>query len=490
MTANPVDGRLSLTLVAPSEDAVVAEILFSLEQGVRSVRIGPGGDPAEAVVARLASAGATFRLHVEGGKSPPPAGLTPLPADEAADLVVRLETDGEALSAALMGLLDLPRGRVIAAHTDRSGLSLPLFLVSIPKSGTHLLMELARALGYRNGEAPDGGFESGTWYYLEYSNSHTAAPDFFIDTVRRSPFGNRQHPFPVSPTLFIYRHPLDILVSEASYYHRPGKTVFSGYLSHLSFEERLLRLVDDPWLMGSLRDRVGKFAAWLDFGSVIPLAFEELVGAAGASDPALQRRALWSVLLKLQVAGDVDTVAASIFNPHSATFEKGTIGRHRESMTPAAWQAVGRLNPDFMAVFGYDQGREGSPMPRRAEEFRHRPLLLEKSGDQGQPVLIEQNFLGWNLVRFRGSYVGVPLDRGPFDLAAMPVAELASLPSGSSPAALRSRIASLKMEAEARTVLHREVVATIKQVLRAAVARRLSWRWWWDRLVRCPDRKG
>jgi hypothetical protein len=90
------------------------------------------------------------------------------------------------------------------------------------------------------------------WYCLESSNTHTSAHHLFLDIVHRSHFGNRLHPFPKSPVIFIYRNPLDIVVSEANYYHEDGKTAFSGYLNHLCFEERLIRLIDDPWLLGTI----------------------------------------------------------------------------------------------------------------------------------------------------------------------------------------------------------------------------------------------
>ena len=141
-------------------------------------------------------------------------------------------------------------------------------------AGTHLLIELARAFGYLPGEEAPANPIAGAWHYLEFTNSHTAAPDFFIDTVRRQPHGNRAHPFPHHPSLFIYRNPLDIVTSEANYYQEDGSTVFAGYLDALDYDQRLLRLIDDPWLMGSVRDRVGKFAAWLEFGSVIPVSFD------------------------------------------------------------------------------------------------------------------------------------------------------------------------------------------------------------------------
>lgn len=100
---------------------------------------------------------------------------------------------------------------------------------------------------------------------------------------RRSPFGNRHHPFTTSPAPFIYRNPLDILVSKANYYHRDGNAAFSGYLQGRSFEERLPVLIDDPWLFGSIRDRIVGFVPWLA-PNVIPVSFEELVGARGGGD--------------------------------------------------------------------------------------------------------------------------------------------------------------------------------------------------------------
>ncbi len=421
--------RLSLSLANSCAEAFADQIHAHVAQGARDIRIGPWCGLAEPLLARLGAMGVDLRLGVEGLNRELPANCTPLPDAAEAQVIVRLETDGDALAQALMALVDLPRGHVVAARTVRHGLSMPLFLISIPKSGTHLLIELARGLGYADGMEHDGDVCPGAWYYLEYSNSHTAAPDFFVDTVRRSPFGNRHHRFLTSPALFIYRHPYDILVSEANYYHRPGKTSFGGYLRHLDFEQRLLRLIGDPWLMGTLRDRVGKFAAWLDVANVLPLSFEELVGAAGHSNPELQRRALWSVMLKLQIGGEVEHLARVIFNPHSATFETGVIGRHREVMTDAAWDAVGRLNPDYLQVFGYSGDRNGAPVSARIDEFRRRPLLLERPVNARVPILVEQDYKGWNLVRFEGRYYAFSLSEGPQDLSAMTAAELAAAPS-------------------------------------------------------------
>ena len=168
------------------------------------------------------------------------------------DATLLFYPEAKSLAACLLDYLDLETGTIVAPMTGYSFRNKPLFVISIPKSGTHLLLELVRAFGYGDGVVCPEEPKPGLWYCLESSNTHTSAHHFFLDTVHRSHFGNRLHPFPKSPVIFIYRNPLDIVVSEANYYHEDGKTAFSGYLNHLCFEERLIRLIDDPWLLGTI----------------------------------------------------------------------------------------------------------------------------------------------------------------------------------------------------------------------------------------------
>ena len=140
------------------------------------------------------------------------------------------------VSRELMKYLSFKNCTIIAPKTDRYYKNNPLFLISIPKAGTHLLYRLAEAFGYTPEVELINVEQPGSWYCLTHSNSHTIAKDFFIEETKKQPFGNRQHPFLNSPALFIYRHPLDILISEANYYHRHDNSSFSGYLSSLSHE--------------------------------------------------------------------------------------------------------------------------------------------------------------------------------------------------------------------------------------------------------------
>ena len=92
------------------------------------------------------------------------------------------------------------------------------------------------------------------------------------------------------------------------YYHRDGKAAFAGYFSGLGPEERLLRLIDDPWLLGTARDRIGAFLPWLGLPNVVPVSFEELVGPRGGGDAEQQSRVIWSIQLKLHVPGAPDSI--------------------------------------------------------------------------------------------------------------------------------------------------------------------------------------
>jgi hypothetical protein len=388
-----------IEFVTPTQDAFTAAISHAIGRGAQRIVFADTTELSQSVAAVIGR-----RLP---GFVVPPGAVAP-PGD-AQTVAVLGETDGEKLSAALMAYVDRPSITIIAPVTDRFWNRRSLFLISIPKSGTHMLTELAQAFGFGTGGICPANAVPGRWHFLEFTNSHTAAPDFFIDTVRRAPHGNRAHPFPHHPALFIYRNPLDIVASEANYYHEDGKTAFAGYLNHLTYEERLLRLINDPWLLGSIRERVGKFAAWLDFGSVIPVSFEELVGPRGGGDEQVQLDLVWSLMLRLHVPGNPVEIARKVFNPDSPTFREGRIGGHERRFTPAAWDKIKTLPQDFMHVFGYDKNPESGPwFPSRAAEFRRRVPRYSKADPGDTAFIVKQAFLGHDIWYWREHFWALP----------------------------------------------------------------------------------
>jgi len=374
MTAIP---SRSLAFVESNPDAYIDAIWNAVQNGARTVRIAPASVDS-------------VRLHdILRAKLPPeievvalaeiPAELTLRPTREETPTIYALfPQEGKHLPALLLQFLDWQGGWLIAPKTKRFYAESPLFLVSIPNAGAHLSCQLARRMGYRDGIELTGPAKPAHWYCLEYSNLHTSAPDFFIDSARRDPLGNRAHPFPRTPTLFIYRNPLDILVAEANSYNEGGKGTLHGYLSELSFDERLKRLLFDPWLLGSIRDRVGKFLAWLDFPNIVPLSYEELIGARGGGDDQVRESLIWSIQLKLQIPGHPGQIGEAILEEDSPTINKDSIGSYRKALTRRVFDEFSNLDQDFMELLGYagcDMGHTPFP-PARAGEFRRRSLKL------------------------------------------------------------------------------------------------------------------
>jgi hypothetical protein len=346
-------------------------------------------------------------------------------------IIIFTDQDEALLASQLLSCLDLKNVAVIAPITERHFSKKPLFIVSIPKGGTHLLYELANALGYDAGiELPDFPNPK-TWYCVEYSNSHTVARDFFVDTVRRSPFGNRHHPILQSPVLFGYRHPLDILVSEAHYYSREGKTAFAGYFNEATFEERLNILANDEWLLGSLRERIGGFLPWLQFPNVIPASFEELVGKEGGGSIEAQRRLIWSIMLKLQVDGAVSDVASKVFNKQSATFRDGAIGAYKAQLSKDLQIKLRNECQDVIEGFGYSPQLR-SIMPLNPGVFQGRPLKYVRENFDNMPITVEPDFIGFNLVRYARKFYAVPITVGNFSIEKATPEIIARIPSSDS----------------------------------------------------------
>jgi len=356
-----------------------------------------------------------------------PDDVLPHPNDLEVEVVFIFTIDSEILASMLMDYLDDTKAFIVAPITENYFKKKSLFLISIPKSGTHLLYELVQSFGYNPGVVCPEEPLPGSWYCVEYSNSHTAARDFFIERVRRSPFGMRDHLFMRSPALFIYRNPLDILVSEANYYHKDGKTPFAGYLSKYPFKERLLKLIDDPWLLGSIRDRIGKFIAWLDFPNVIPVSFEELIGQNGGGDVGDQTRLIWSLQLKLNIPGKPAEFGCKIFSKESDTFHEGQIGTYMSHFTTSSYNKFYSLPQDFMDFLGFStkDKDEQIKISRRADEFRLRPLVYSKVNFDNTPITVLPDFLDYNIVKYKGFFYGVSHRFGPRDLTKLKGDELA-----------------------------------------------------------------
>jgi len=364
----------------------------------------------------------------------------PIVSTNEVDVVLLIGGTAEQISTALLDYVDEQRLTIVASVTDRYWQNLPLYLISIPKAGTHLLFQLAKALGYRAGGPNPPQPAGGHWYYLLNSNAHTHVSEFFRDELQKAPFGNRAHPFMRSPALFNYRNPLDVLVSEANYWRTDGNSPLYVLLSQLTFDECIDHLIDDAWLLGTIRDRISAFAAWLDCSNIIPVSFEEMVGDAGGGSEENLKLLIWSIQLKLHVPGIPGSIRDRMSSQSSATFREGRINAWRQKLSASARRRFETLPQDFMVKFGYN-ARDDAIVPAHVDVYRRRPLHLSTVSHDNVPFLVEANYLGCNLIAYQGKYFGVKIAEGDLDLARLSAEQLSAFPTASDLVGLRALIA-------------------------------------------------
>lgn len=329
-------------------------------------------------------------------------------------IVVISASSSDAISAKLLSLIVALEITVVVIKNEDFIEKRPVFLVSIPKAGTHLAAGLLELFGYHFNPQFDHTLAAGSYYNLEYSNTHTVAKDFFVDTVRRSVFGNRAHPFRSAVTLLVYRHPLDILVSEANYYGKKNNTVFGGAFSEMNLHERIEFLLEDEFLLGKFFHRLASFIPWLYFPNVLPVSFEELVGEEGGGSEELQSRVVWALMLKLCVSGSVAEFKRKIFRRESATFVKGQIGAWKNILDKSLIEKCFVENKKIFESYGYDVR---DTFPNR-EVINSRlwkaPAVMEHI--QIPPIAVEFDYLGFNLVSYKQAYFAIPTEIGAVSL--------------------------------------------------------------------------
>ena len=451
-------GRLELAFVEPNPAAIRSELVARHKNGARRVVVYPGGRLAEAVIRISRSDGmdvfpcSSFEELLAHPRGPQDVASRP------DALIVLLHEEPSDLSDALLRLNDLPGGSVIAPITSHHWKRRPLFLISIPKSGTHLMYELVSAFGYHQGGNSTDNPAGQTAYFINSMNPHT--PTTFLDFKESS--SNLYHPFMRCPALFSYRNPLDIVVSEANYYHKDGRSAFWSYLSGLDLDGRIRLLINDPFMLGTIRDRIMPFLGWLGVKNVIPLSYEELVGARGGGNEELQTRLIWSLQLKLHVPGNPADYAGRIYNDTGPTFNSGQLGTHRRALSEEALGSFLSLPQDFMRQLGYVDENGGlgpsgaaAAMPRsspahdgrkillfskRIDEFRNRPLVLSIAAVDEKPIMMQANYCSHNIVRFRSRYYAINLHDGPVRLDGMRERELSRLMSDVDLTSLKQKI--------------------------------------------------
>jgi glycosyltransferase involved in cell wall biosynthesis len=339
------------------------------------------------------------------------------------DICTILSEDNSEVRSALNGFTDYPM--TILISKDQSWIeNHGVYVVSIPKSGTHLLFGLLEAMGID----ADSSLQSKQvelpparkWISAFYRHQHLSAIDFFR-ALEGAPFGGVNHPLFQSPVFFMYRNPRDILVSESHYYQNPRNTALGNYYSHFSQEECVLSMLSDDVPIDNFSYRMASYTPWFQLANVIPISFEELVGPRGGGDEIERLGLIWSIQLKLGATGNLSDIShkLSTLRNSSRTLRNGNIGEHKQVFSKEIWNILLKKEPLYMYKFGYEVNVDDVMSPLPLHRMKYRARLLELGDVTLGSMVSEPVLIGcherWNLVEYLDDFYAVALSAGFVD---------------------------------------------------------------------------
>ena len=241
---------------------------------------------------------------------------------------------------------------------------------SFPKSGTHVLTQLLSLLGYQESNThlsrsllvygPRNIFRNAQIYHrlskkrnvginVDIENpSKKINPKWFQSHIDKKLIKDRycQAHLPFSldleelvgslkvPMLYIYRNPLDALVSLKNYILKKKNHPNHYHLVDCSTDyDRYLFLINgyndenNRTMMAPFFEKYKHSIAWASSDNVCSLKFEDIIGEQGGGNSVVQKQTLEKVLKYLgKEIQNIDQIQTQIYNPNSATFHKGKIG--------------------------------------------------------------------------------------------------------------------------------------------------------------------
>jgi hypothetical protein len=267
-----------------------------------------------------------------------------------------------------------------AARLAKDGQGAPIFLNSIPKAGTHVLMQaldempgirtagvhLEKAKVVRGNAEPAERNRDVDWSKVESLLARNARPGRYITAHTWA----HQELFDLLAdhgyvALFVIRDPRDVVVSQAAYVKRlrrhPDHKRFAHRLT--TDQERYRAIIegyeeDDSGPAGvSLAERLEGFKPWIEHAAVLTCRFEDLIGPSGGGSEEDQVRTLTRIAAAIGLPLDeaaVAEISAAIWSPSSATFNKGRIGAWRKSFDSETVDLFNaQVSGELMARYGY-----------------------------------------------------------------------------------------------------------------------------------------
>jgi hypothetical protein len=222
-----------------------------------------------------------------------------------------------------------------------------LVVVSLHKSGTHLVLRLIEALGYQRRYFDDvlipkvrieppavflAGLEPNAAYFL-----HECPVDGF-------PRNFLEHWRANNDPLFVYqyRDPRAVLLSQVNYLRRSHRgREFSNTAYHVMFSDVLAAQRTERDALSVAIDCMGDYllksflgSVWmLHHPNVLTLSYERLVGAEGGGSALEQAGEVARLLQHLGIEGNPQQIAARLYDPSQRTFHRGTADSWKQLYT-------------------------------------------------------------------------------------------------------------------------------------------------------------
>ncbi len=249
---------------------------------------------------------------------------------------------------------------------------------SLPKAGTNLLTKALRLMPGLNesrlhfGHSAVKGEAAGPAVPVGVDMPRMLATETFtraLGKLAENDFASAHLPYseeaarrvrePGMPMLLMLRHPADVAVSHARYIADTPEHPLHEFYQGMDEEQRILTSITGssagPVTLLSLEERLRSLRNWLQEPNVLPVRFEELVGAAGGGDDTRQENILRRIARHIGVDlsdSDIQHLKQNLFGG-TGTFFRGTIGGARDAFTDTHWQAYRKTDPSLLKELGY-----------------------------------------------------------------------------------------------------------------------------------------